>query len=416
MRNTYVHLMALFGAATTVTAASLGGCTSVETATPSTLEAGTPQTPIPTSEAGVSCGALATCGGECVDTKNDPANCGTCGTKCGADQVCSKGACATSCPSSQVKCDVGGKPLCVTLDSDRQHCGACGTACASGELCSAGKCALSCQASYTLCSGAGAGGDAGADGGGSDAGDSDAGADAGASDGGTSDAGLAQPYCANLQTSEDDCGACGNACALGDHCSSGVCCAPSETACGGVCKNTASDPANCGTCGKACAVGEGCSAGACNPYPHNFNVLERKDVTYSGIDYHAVKVSLKTTSAAGDTWCADYMNLCRSLGALPTGCGSNFTNGNNGYGVCKTTYMSDGTSNTLNCNPSSGVSAAAVSAGFTDATSTNSFGFHFCSVGEGTCTKVWCSGTYCNTALSYYDTSQPHGYTLCKKP
>ena len=32
-------------------------------------------------------------------------------------------------------------------------------------------------------------------------------------------------------------------------------------------------------------------------------------------------------------WCFEYMNLCQSFGYLPTGCGSQFTRGMNGYGT-----------------------------------------------------------------------------------
>ncbi|MBM4377356.1 MAG: hypothetical protein FJ095_19930, partial [Deltaproteobacteria bacterium] len=31
------------------------------------------------------------CGTECVDTKDDPTNCGACGTKCGSSEVCTAG-------------------------------------------------------------------------------------------------------------------------------------------------------------------------------------------------------------------------------------------------------------------------------------------------------------------------------------
>ena len=38
-------------------------------------------------------GQLKACNGACVDTKTDPANCGTCGNVCGSDQACSNGTC-----------------------------------------------------------------------------------------------------------------------------------------------------------------------------------------------------------------------------------------------------------------------------------------------------------------------------------
>lgn len=46
-------------------------------------------------------GGLTNCGGTCVDTKTDAANCGTCGAACPTNQVClSNGSCATVCGSS----------------------------------------------------------------------------------------------------------------------------------------------------------------------------------------------------------------------------------------------------------------------------------------------------------------------------
>ena len=168
---------------------------------------------------------------------------------------------------------------------------------------------------------------------------------------------------------------------------------------------------NCGACGKACTAQQICTQGVCKST--SFNVVEKKDITYQGINYVLLKVSLASTQSTSDNWCTEYTQLCESYGALPTGCGSSYTSQNNGYGACRTVYKSDGVSNTLGCTPSGNIANAAVANGFAGANSENSFGFHSCDVGS--CTKTLCSGTYCNSAISYIDASKPFGYTICKK-
>lgn len=142
------------------------------------------------------------CGTECVDTKSDSRNCGTCGTKCSGIQVCNAGACANSCTSGLTTCG----SACVDTQTDRTNCGGCGTMCKDGEVCSAGKCEISCQAGLTKCSIAP-----------SDGGVSDAAAD------GASDGGLGSTYCANLVADNTNCGTCGKVCAPGQKCVSGQC-------------------------------------------------------------------------------------------------------------------------------------------------------------------------------------------------
>jgi 5'-nucleotidase len=171
----------------------------------------------------VSCSAgQVECGGACVDTGADAANCGACGRACAPGEVCAAGACETSCPSGLAECDGS----CANYQSDNQNCGGCGVACAPGEVCSAGACALSCQASLTECGG----------------------------------------VCSNLQTDTTNCGDCGVACGAGEVCSAGTCaltCQASLTDCGGVCANLQTDNANCGACNSPCDPGEVCSAGTC---------------------------------------------------------------------------------------------------------------------------------------------------------
>lgn len=142
------------------------------------------------------------CGTECVDTKSDGRNCGACGTKCGTNKVCSASACADDCAPSTTKCGQS----CVNQQTDRTNCGGCGTTCKDGEICNAGKCAISCQQGLTKCTAQpldGGVADAAADGGGPQ---------------------ITGDYCANLQTDNLNCGACGTACGAGGVvCQAGSC-------------------------------------------------------------------------------------------------------------------------------------------------------------------------------------------------
>jgi choice-of-anchor A domain-containing protein len=77
--------------------------------------------------------AATTCGGACVETATDAANCGACGNACASGSTCSGGICSA--------CDgtlCGGS--CVATATDAANCGACGNACAAGSTCSAGAC------------------------------------------------------------------------------------------------------------------------------------------------------------------------------------------------------------------------------------------------------------------------------------
>lgn len=86
--------------------------------------------------------------------------------------------------------------------------------------------------------------------------------------------------CKDLQTDENNCGACSNPCGVAQTCCDGVCknlntdesncgtcgnvCGAGQTCCSGVCKNLQADPANCGICGNVCAAPQVlCLAGDC---------------------------------------------------------------------------------------------------------------------------------------------------------
>jgi len=70
--------------------------------------------------------------------------------------------------------------------------------------------------------------------------------------------------CVNVNTDNQNCGSCGNACAAGATCTAGQCICPSgQSQCGGNCINTATDVFNCGSCKNVCQWGNICRAGQC---------------------------------------------------------------------------------------------------------------------------------------------------------
>ncbi|MFT3712682.1 MAG: hypothetical protein QM817_33955 [Archangium sp.] len=175
------------------------------------------------------CGpGLTLCGNACVDARTNPANCGSCGTQCASDQVCSNGTCGTVCPASQEVCN----GTCSTIASDPRNCGQCGRMCPSGAICENSNCRSACGSGQLSC------------------------------DGGA---------CFNPNTDNSNCGACGVTCQSGEVCSNGMCgtsCSGGLATCtpdGGVatCADTQTDNANCGQCGRRCAAGETCASGNC---------------------------------------------------------------------------------------------------------------------------------------------------------
>ena len=201
------------------------------------------------------------CGGACVDTQHDRANCGTCGNGCGPGEECSAGVCAVACPTGQGAC--GG--LCVNIDTDPTNCGKCGNKCASGQVCSASKCSDSCAPGYTECVAPGT--DAGPSDASTDAGDATTGDVGDVGDGAGIDSGGYARHCANLTNDPSNCGACGAFCGPSQVCTSGKCvldCPTGYSDCTGSCKNLGNDWSNCGTCGKSCKSGEACKSGVCS--------------------------------------------------------------------------------------------------------------------------------------------------------
>ena len=72
--------------------------------------------------------------------------------------------------------------------------------------------------------------------------------------------------CVYYLTDPLNCGACGNVCGGGTHCSEGVCvatCPAGTTLCGDTCVDLLNDPNNCGGCGNVCGDNQICTSGAC---------------------------------------------------------------------------------------------------------------------------------------------------------
>ena len=175
------------------------------------------------SSGGPTCSGLTLCGSQCINTKTNPDNCGTCGNACGKDNLCSDGMCVSECKGGTEVC----AGACIDTQNDPANCGTCGIKCAAEELCSGGKCGVGCS-------------------------------------GGTVECGS---KCVDTMVDTKHCGMCDKVCPTGQACAAGVCdtvCSGGSTKCGDKCVDIKLDPAHCGKCDNACPMGETCSAGMCS--------------------------------------------------------------------------------------------------------------------------------------------------------
>lgn len=255
---------------------------------------------------------------QCINSDRDPLNCGGCGVACAGGEVCEDGACTVTCVDGWVKCDVGGRDVCVDPAVSEQFCGAkgscqgtnpasadyAGQACAAGTVCNgAGACALECQAGLVACDVGGSrrcvdpsidaracgakGQCSSADNASADYRGVACDADERCVGGSCQCPGqliLCNGACVDPFTSSSACGAAGacssatpgnanymgEACAAGRRCEAGQCeCAPGLVECNGQCIDPRTDAAFCGvnascTGGDICnEAGERCEAGAC---------------------------------------------------------------------------------------------------------------------------------------------------------
>jgi hypothetical protein len=172
--------------------------------------------------------AVENCDQACVDTDQDPFNCGGCGNVCvsGSCILGDAGAGICNCPLPYTQCG----PDCVDTYSDINHCGSCDNDC---TIIGAGITELTCNLGHCYC--------------------------------GPTGQGIICPdgTCSTLGNDPNNCGTCGNVClAPAQDCINGTCsCPDSQSLCGqpdaGVplfCIDTTEDSQNCGSCGNICTV------------------------------------------------------------------------------------------------------------------------------------------------------------------
>ncbi|AKU93601.1 hypothetical protein AKJ09_00265 [Labilithrix luteola] len=158
----------------------------------------------------------------------------------------------TECPEPWATC--GASYKCgINLSNDNSNCGACGVACPAsvaalhvGSYCASGSCQYDCSppsidgtAVYKNCDG------------------------------------LIENGCeVNIQGDTNNCGACGNKCAQGEHCIMGQCgCPTGMTDCNGKCIDLTSDTGNCGACGNVCSTTIAPDGGTLPPAPTNMQYV-----------------------------------------------------------------------------------------------------------------------------------------------
>jgi len=179
------------------------------------------------------------CDRDCYDLQTSETHCGDCETRCGTGEYCMNGACGvigqggSDCRSDWLVCGMD----CVNPQTDPENCGECGHACSPGRECQGGECV--CSAGTTECTMTPLRGISARKG---------------------------LTFCTDLDTDEDNCGECGNACRSDQVCEDGHCtCSHVTDPCDGVCVNIRFDPENCGNCNHRCSDSQNpdCCYGQC---------------------------------------------------------------------------------------------------------------------------------------------------------
>ncbi len=233
------------------------------------------------------------CQGACHATASDPNNCGGCGIICGEGTACSDSSCRIAEPCNGVagtiyppicrladgsagSCCAGG---CVESSNDPNNCGGCGATCPTGASCNGGACSFSCESGCPQGYSCGAGSCWRTD-------------CTGAADGVRCQIEPTSPYggtccgqiCVNPVSDPNNCAACGFSCGENELCVnfscvsyldcaagalSGAPCLLDDGDAGACCMGrcgrvgecgfescvTSLDPQNCGSCGNVCASG-----------------------------------------------------------------------------------------------------------------------------------------------------------------
>ena len=141
--------------------------------------------------------------------------------------------------------------------------------------------------------------------------------------------------CKNLLEDEQNCGACGNSCAADATCIAGVCC-PNTRVCGNTCLATACDATQCkvcnpasGTCVSACGPGQGCCNGVCT---------DLNTVTNCGACGTTCGAGQSCVNGACQTVCTPPQTLCNgqcvNLTTDANNCGTCGTKCSSGQGCC----------------------------------------------------------------------------------
>ncbi|AKU93931.1 Tryptophan synthase alpha chain [Labilithrix luteola] len=94
-----------------------------------------------------------------TNARSDANNCGACGKKCGAGQLClpgDKGAPTCLCEANQTLCGVSPNFICADLQTSLANCGVCGHICPGGfnhgtSTCRKGYCGYECEAGWGDC-------------------------------------------------------------------------------------------------------------------------------------------------------------------------------------------------------------------------------------------------------------------------
>jgi len=219
------------------------------------------------------------CGGACVRTTMDRANCGKCGTTCAPNELCSQGTCVSMCSADMTVCN-GMQPFCANVMSDNQHCGSCENACKTLETCIGGKCTGGCPQGEIGCI-----------------------PEAGA------------PFCANVMTDNTNCGACNVKCGIQAVCAMGMCsseCVMGQKACAGdggppYCAKIDTDQGNCGGCGVTCDPLQVCAGGKCND---SCLMSQTKCVPDGGVDPDSGNYAFCTDTKTDNANCGACFNPC----------------------------------------------------------------------------------------------------------